>query len=272
MLRPYHTDRYTMRYLISLLLLAITACTLTTTAPTPPQPTPTNTLPPSATPPITVTPGPTVTTRPTDAPACVPRADWINLYTVAAGDTLLDIARRGNTSANELIVGNCLQNGNIISVGQVLRSPNPIQAPLPPTVSLPNQVYTNAEIGFSLEYPGGWSQVAQANYVDFVAPDGRVFEVLFGQPASSVEQAAADCKASPLCIGNRTILSEQQVVLPDGLVGIRLELSANLSDPTSQPAVYVFLIINGRSLLFRGFGSSFAYFNTILNSLYLLRF
>ena len=261
-----------MRHLILLLLLAITACNLTTTAPTPPPPTPTVTLPASATPRVTVTPGPTSTTRPTDAPSCVPRTDWINLYTVVAGDTLADIARRANTSAAVLIQGNCLADGNVISVGQTLRSPNPVQAPLPPTVVLPNQTYTNAEIGFSLDYPAGWSQVVQAGYVDLVGPDGRVFEILFGQAVASVEQAVADCKASPLCIGDRQILLEQSILLPDGLTGIRLQLSASLTQPGTEPAVYVFLIINGRSLLFRGFGSNFAYFDTILNSLYLLRF
>ncbi len=261
-----------MRYFALLLLLAATACTLTTTEPTPPQPTPTSTLPPSPTP-VFIGPTVTPTTRPTDVPSCVPRTDWINLYTVVAGDTLADIARRANTSAAVLIQGNCLVDGNVIAVGQVLRSPNPVQAPLPPTSTLPNQIYTNAEIGFSLEYPAGWSQVAQANYVNFIAPDGRVFEILFGQNFATVEQAAADCKASPLCIGDRIILAEQNVVLPDGLVGIRLELSASPTKPDTTPAVYVFLIINGRSLLFRGFGSSNpAYFNTILNSLYMLRF
>jgi LysM repeat protein len=259
-----------MRHLISLLLLAITACTLTTTAPTTPQPTPTVTLPVSATP--LLTPTVTLTPRPTDAPACVPRADWINLYTVVAGDTLADIARRANTSAAVLIQGNCLADGNVISVGQVLRSPNPVQASLPPTVAQPNQTYTNAEIGFSLDYPAGWSQVVQSGYVDLIGPDGRVFEILFGQTASSAEQAAAECKASPLCIGDRQILSEQPIVLPDGLTGIRLELSASPTQSGTEPAVYVFLIINGRSLLLRGFGSNFGYFNTILNSLYLLRF
>lgn len=270
-----------MRYLISILLLAVTACNLTTTAPTPPV-TATLTPRPSATPfaPATTTPpsASTATPRPTDAPSCVPRADWINLYTVVAGDTLADIARRANTSAAVLVQGNCLADGNIISVGQVLRSPNPVQAPLPPTVmlpptvALPNQTYTNAEIGFSLQYPAGWSQVVQASYVDLIGPDGRVFEILFGQPVASLDQAVADCKASPLCLGDRIILLEQPVALPDGLVGYRLELSASPTKPDTEPAVYVFVIINGRSLLFRGFGSSFGYFNSILNTLYLLRF
>jgi LysM repeat protein len=262
-----------MRFLISLLLLIVTAaCTLTTAAPTPPQPTPTVTLRPSATPRITATPPASATPRPTDIPPCVPRTDWIYTYFVVAGDTLLSIAQRANTSPAVLAQGNCLPNADVISVGQVLRSPNPVQAPLPPTVVLPNQTYTNAEIGFSLEYPAGWNQVVQANYVDFIAPDGRVFEILFGSNFATVEQAVADCKASPLCIGDRLILLEQPVVLPDGLVGIRLELSASPTKPDTTPAVYVFLIINGRSLLFRGFGNNFAYFNSILNSLYLLRF
>ncbi|HLV36584.1 MAG TPA: LysM peptidoglycan-binding domain-containing protein [Spirillospora sp.] len=137
------------------------------------------------------------------------------------------------------------------------------------------QTYTNVEVGFALDYPAGWNQIAEANYVDFVAPDGRTFEVMFGVPGSTVplEQAVADCKNSPLCIGDRKILLEQPVALPDGLSGIRLELSASLSKPDTTPTVYVFSIISNRNLVFRGFGSTNpAYFNSILNSLRLLRF
>ncbi len=138
-----------------------------------------------------------------------------------------------------------------------------------------NQTYTNAEIGFALDYPAGWSEVNQGSYVDFIAPDGRTFEVLFGVPGSvtTPEQAAADCKNSPLCIGDRKILLEQPVPLPDGLSGIRLELSASLTKPDTTPAVYVFTVISNRALVFRGFGStSPTYFNSVLNSLRLLRF
>lgn len=272
-MRPHNRDKYTMRHLILLvLLLAVVACNLTTTAPTPPPPTATVTPRPSATPRVTATTPASATPRPTDAPSCVPRTDWINLYTVVAGDTLADIARRANTSAAVLIQGNCLADGNIISVGQTLRSPNPVQAPLPPTVILPNQTYTNAEIGFSLNYPAGWSQVVQSGYVDLVGPDGRVFEIIFGQTATTIEQAVAECKSSPLCIGDRLILLEQTILLPDGLTGIRLELSASPTQPGTQPAVYVFVIINGRNLVFRGFGNHFGYFDSILSTLYLLRF
>lgn len=56
------------------------------------------------------------------AAQCAVRADW-QPYTVQRGDTLARIARRFRVSLNELIVGNCLLNPNIIYVGQRLVVP-----------------------------------------------------------------------------------------------------------------------------------------------------
>jgi LysM repeat protein len=93
--------------------------TTSTTAPTS-TPRPTNTAPSLATlPPV----------------ACAPRSDW-QTYTVASGDTLAAIARRANTTVNNLISGNCLANPNLITVGQVLRVPNALApATVPPTLT-----------------------------------------------------------------------------------------------------------------------------------------
>src|SRR5262245_13493105 len=69
----------------------------------------------------TSTVAPTSTPRPTNTPqsssgnpvtipaSCVPRSDW-QTYTVVSGDTLGSIARRANTTLNNLISGNCLAN------------------------------------------------------------------------------------------------------------------------------------------------------------------
>ena len=128
---------------IALLALITTACTLTSGQPgsqdiTPvvvvPSPTalspfPTNT--PSLSPTATQTSGGTTT--------CVPRTDWVALYTVAAGDTLGSIASRTNTTATILAQGNCLANPDSIFEGQVLRLPQAPSAPPPATQNpIPN--------------------------------------------------------------------------------------------------------------------------------------
>lgn len=66
-------------------------------------------------------------------PACEPRTDWV-IYTVVAGDTLSRIARRINTTANELARANCLADANALDVGQLLYVPS-----LPPPVPEPSQ-------------------------------------------------------------------------------------------------------------------------------------
>ena len=138
-----------------------------------------------------------------------------------------------------------------------------------------NQTYTNAQVGFMMDYPAGWSQVSQGNYVDFVASDGRTIEILFGQSNTGrtpAEEAAA-CIEANLCIGDRKILLQQPIPLPDGLTGYRLELSASLTKPDTTPAVYVFTVINNQSLVFRGFSQTFpTFFDDALNSLRLLQF
>ncbi|MFW5696181.1 MAG: LysM peptidoglycan-binding domain-containing protein [Phototrophicaceae bacterium] len=91
----------------------------------------------------TNTPQPTRTTSPGDGggsdggSTCTPRTDWL-LYTVASGDTLGDIASRANTTAVELMQGNCLANPNLITVGQQMRVPRlPVARPIPTSTPPP---------------------------------------------------------------------------------------------------------------------------------------
>ncbi len=55
--------------------------------------------------------------------SCIPRTDWGYTYQVVQGDTLSNIARRADTTANTLAIGNCLADPNRLEVGQVLRVP-----------------------------------------------------------------------------------------------------------------------------------------------------
>ncbi|MBZ0304409.1 MAG: LysM peptidoglycan-binding domain-containing protein [Anaerolineae bacterium] len=290
-----------MRYLILILLLAVlaTGCTLTTSAPTPvPPPQPLDNLADGVNDPVllpteepladtgsSALPEPASNPASSGAasqpvanpPACVPRTDWAYTYVVPAGDTLSAIAQRAGLTTAALAAANCLPDANVISVGQALRVPRAVTAPLPPTVpgNSGSQTYTNAQVGFALDYPAGWSQIAEGNYVDLIAPDGRSFEILFVQSGvgSSPQELAESCKQSPLCIGDRKILLEQALALPDGLSGYRLELSASLTKPDTTPGVYVFALINNQALTFRGFSqTSPAFFDSILNTLRLLRF
>src|SRR5690606_37632533 len=54
---------------------------------------------------------------------CIPRSDW-ERYTVTPGDTLTAIAARSNTTVDTLVVGNCLNDANLISPGQVMFIPH----------------------------------------------------------------------------------------------------------------------------------------------------
>ncbi len=63
---------------------------------------------------------------------CGVRTDWL-AYVVQPGDTLGDLARRTSSTVNELAQGNCLADPNALEVGQVLRVPRVPTAQLPPT-------------------------------------------------------------------------------------------------------------------------------------------
>lgn len=56
-------------------------------------------------------------------PVCSQPAGWLR-YVVVPGDTLGAIAARARTTVDLLISGNCLTDGNLISVGQTIYVPN----------------------------------------------------------------------------------------------------------------------------------------------------
>lgn len=60
---------------------------------------------------------------------CNKQTTW-QAYIVEAGDTLFNIAQRGNTSVDTLVSANCLVDAGLISVGQVLYVPSAV-APRP---------------------------------------------------------------------------------------------------------------------------------------------
>ncbi len=74
----------------------------------------------AAQPPPTLAPQPTAISLPTPTPIT---------YTVQAGDSLGDIARRHNVNADELAAHNGISNPNEIMPGQVLAIPNPTPQP-----------------------------------------------------------------------------------------------------------------------------------------------
>ncbi len=163
-----------MRLFATVIVIAL--CTLTSACnisiqrePTPPP----ATALPSQTPMIfnTDTPVPPTST-PTSIPptsiiiipptACVPRTD-LPTYTVVVGDTLASVARRANSTSNDLARYNCLANPNVITVGQVLRVPYPI---LPPTITPPSvQVIGAVSVAPVLRVEGD---------VNVLVPDGNV--------------------------------------------------------------------------------------------------
>jgi LysM repeat protein len=127
-----------------LLLVTLSACSLSATQPEEAAQRITLTLAVTAMLPATETPEPmaTETSSPTatsppqsgessPAVSCNPRADW-PLYTVVSGDTLANIARLVNSTTSVLTEANCLGNPNILVVGQYIRVPT-----LPPVASQP---------------------------------------------------------------------------------------------------------------------------------------
>jgi LysM repeat protein len=54
---------------------------------------------------------------------CSPPADWYE-YTVARGDNLTRIAQITNSTVDELIAANCLDDPNRLRVGDTIRVPN----------------------------------------------------------------------------------------------------------------------------------------------------
>ncbi|MEP7291532.1 MAG: LysM domain-containing protein [Chloroflexota bacterium] len=90
--------------------------------------------------PSLITPVASATNPATTAPlatACAPRPDWQYRYTVQPGDYLSTIALKLNMRTDDLQVGNCIVNPNLLVVGQQLRIPfpAPTNTPPPPTIT-----------------------------------------------------------------------------------------------------------------------------------------
>jgi len=210
----------------------------------------------------TQTPNPSTTTQPaptpTPLPNCTPNANWLNTYVVQTGDTLGNIASRGNTTISMLTQGNCLANPDSLFVGQVLRVPQPITNP-PPVVTVPGfQTYTNPTLGIALDYPIGWDVQEVGNTITFQPSDGStIIEILYGNAGeiTPVEQAVADCKSALMCLGNREVLNEVSTTLPSGFSGIRVAFSADVVDGDPGPSLTFFVVMSNRNLYIRGFGN-----------------
>lgn len=71
-----------------------------------------------------------ITTTNNGTVICNQETSWTT-YTIAAGDTLFDIAQRSNSTVDTLVSANCLVDAGVISVGQVLYVPNPVQSRVP---------------------------------------------------------------------------------------------------------------------------------------------
>lgn len=165
-----------MRFVIFIVMIMLTAaCSLGAGQEDEPQPTEVvivNTAFPTATPRPTSTPLPGVDDEEEDddeddQPTCTVRTDWFT-YTVLGGDTLGNIAQRANTTTQNLTIGNCLTNPNLIVPEQRIYVPNvpvaasaiPQSTATPPTVPT---VVTLAPIGVEpiKRNDPGWLVIAE---------------------------------------------------------------------------------------------------------------
>lgn len=98
---------------------------------------------------------------------CQVRTDW-SAYTVQAGDTVGALAIATNTALADLVIGNCLQNPDLIQVGQTLylpRSPASLPSAALPPVATQATSSRAPTIGFVLVEP---AVVDEAQYL--IAP------------------------------------------------------------------------------------------------------
>jgi LysM repeat protein len=167
-------QRHALLALIGLIVgsILLTACSLTLNfGPFPEltlEPGTTATVTPRATATSTVTVTPVQPTPVNNAPTpvgCVLRTEWPT-YTVVRGDTLGQIARRGNTTVAILTQANCLPNANTIFVGQKLYVPTLIPTPVPPTTT-PNEVGMVDILPF-VQGPSGIAELDRGATVTFI--------------------------------------------------------------------------------------------------------
>lgn len=153
---------------------------------------PTATVAPSMTPTITPTtpavlnvsiPGLRGAESPTPSttPGCKARGDWKLRYTVQRDDALERIAQRYSTSVDELAVGNCLTDPNLIVIGQELRVPGATQPEQPAVQCIPWEVLTPMNGTVTIEGSGqltfNWrGPRAPRNLIRVIKPDGSLWE------------------------------------------------------------------------------------------------
>lgn len=207
---------------LGMLILAAIACALTAAVPPTATPEPTETFveqivvtptpdPPTETPVVrtVVVTQSVVITQPVAvgaanpaplniviSPNCQVRTDWL-AYTVQAGDTVGGLAIRTNTSLNDLVIGNCLTNPDVINVGETLYLPRQPTGVLPvPATAPPGR--TAPEIGFVLVEP---AIVDEAQYL--VAPGSVIIRAIGVENATAVSfyMAPTNTSAAPTLLG-----------------------------------------------------------------------
>jgi hypothetical protein len=114
---------------------------------------------------------------------CKAREDWQLRYTVKFNDALVNIATLYQTTAEELALGNCLSDQNLIREGQILRVPGESLPPSPEVVCTPFEALT--PFNDSQTVPGegiltfNWrGPEAPRNLLRVTRPDGTVYEQL----------------------------------------------------------------------------------------------
>lgn len=153
----------------------------------PPTPTPLPTEPPTLTPtftpfPLNVVPGLRGAESPTPVSTlgCVKRKDWKLTHEVKPLESLTSIAALYGTNVDELALGNCITNKNVIAVGQTLKVPGS-SAPETrwtciPIQNLTPQNGTQAIAGSGALTFNWYGPRTPKNLIRIFAPDGAKIE------------------------------------------------------------------------------------------------
>lgn len=154
----------------------------------PPTQTPTATLPPTETVITAVDVAISIpglngaqTPTPSATPGCVPRSDWKLIYTVQPNDALDRIAGMYNTTSDELAVGNCVRDKNMIVIGQQLRVPGAVHPDFPDIECRSFEVLTPADRSATVPADGNvtfnWRGPLAPRYLLRIQrPDGSTFD------------------------------------------------------------------------------------------------
>ncbi len=252
-----------------LLLVILSACSLSATPPeeAAQRITPTlavTALLPTPEPIATEPSSPTATSLPqsgesSPAISCNPRTDW-PLYTVVSGDTLANIARLVNSTTGTLTEANCLANPNMLVAGQHIRVPM-----LPPIATQPviifNQNLPPANLCAAITLPGtipplfhtananepmniqlgdwgawistvnGFHQITiQTGPTEIVNAFVRTVDVVFQGPACPGNDPPPDEPLAPLYM-NVATRSPNVCAAEAGRTGPTLYRTANLNEP-----------------------------------------